>query len=145
MNKKVLGIALVVALSLGIIGTGVAYAYGYIFHTATANIQVNESLSVSCDSATGVWAISPDGKIGTWTVTAYPGDTQTLTLRITNSGDAALWANVGGSWIGSSCGTISGMGDYAVPVGNYVIVPIVLSVDPSVVPGAYVYTVTFQR
>jgi hypothetical protein len=139
---KIATLVFAFVLGLSMIGTGIAGAAGYFnFHTTTATVTVNEALTVSCIGGDGAW-VSPSGhpEVGTWTVIAYPGETKTLYLRISNVGGASLVATVG-----EISGTLSGTGDYTVPAGSYVDVTLTLVEGSSVTPGTYSYTITFLR
>lgn len=133
---KFFTVALTLVLGLTMVGAGIAGAAtgGFQFHSTTANVEVDEALSVSCVGGDGLWTT------GTWSVSAYPGETKSITLRITNSGSADIVATVG-----ESTGILSGIGDYTVPASGYVDVSLSLKVGVSVPPSTYTYYITFQR
>jgi hypothetical protein len=137
---KVATLALALVLGLAMIGTGIAGAVGtFPFHTTTANIQVNESLTVSSNDAS--WALyngQPD--TGTWTITAYPGETKTLTLYVSNAGSQAL-----GVYVSATGGVTSDSTYYVAPANGYVPVVLTWVVDPSTPQGPYTSKITFLR
>lgn len=106
---KLASLVLMFALGFTLIGTGAVFAY-YNVHTTTINGTVSEAFTVQYwDGA--AWQES--GTAYTWNFTAYPGETHTLILRVSNAGSVALTAHVSGS-----DASIGGTGDYAVPAGG---------------------------
>jgi hypothetical protein len=83
---KLIALVLTLALAFTMIGTGTVLAVYYV-HTTTINGTVNEAFTVQYwDGA--AWQAS--GSTYTWNFTAYPGETHTLILRVSNAGSVAL-------------------------------------------------------
>ena len=76
--------AIAIALVAAIAITGMAYASVALL-SGTASITVNEAITITGHAPTdGSW----DGT--TWTTATYPGETETLTLKITNAGSIGI-------------------------------------------------------
>jgi len=76
--------AIAVALVASIAITGAAYAAVTLL-SGTATVTVNEAITITGDTPIdGTW----DGT--TWTISTYPGETRTLTLKIVNAGSIGI-------------------------------------------------------
>jgi len=125
---------MMLVLGLALIGTTTAYAAGtFTVHTTTVSATVNEALSVSLVSGEG-WSD------GTWTVNAYPNDTNTLVLKVSNKGTVDIVVSVG-----ESTGKITGVGNYKVPSTGSVDVTLTWAVPSDEPAGTQTFYVTFNR
>jgi hypothetical protein len=89
LKKRFLGIPVVAILAtilaLGIVGVAAASAITcYTFSTQTANVQVQEALTIDCVGGNGSYAD------GIWTVSMYPGESKYLEFAITNASSVSL-------------------------------------------------------
>lgn len=135
--SKFKAVALVLALVLGLslVGTGAAFAAGtFTVHTTTVSGTVSEAITISCTAGDGSWLA------GVWTVTAYPNEVKTLTLRASNAGSADIVITVA-----ETSGNIAGCGDYNAPAGSFVDVTLTWTVPSDATPDTYLYDITFKR
>jgi hypothetical protein len=91
--------------------------------------------TISHIAGTGVWYES------VWTINAYPGETNFITLRVSNSNHVSLiaYANVSGN-----CSTIYGAGNYTVPANGFKDITFTLVVNSSAIPKTYVSYITIS-
>jgi hypothetical protein len=75
---------LTVAFAICLLTGGVVAAYQV--WSGTATVTVHECFSVSCVGGDGYY----DSGTRTWTVSMYPGETKSLTLRVTNAASVAI-------------------------------------------------------
>lgn len=92
--------------------------------------------TISHIAGTGVWYES------IWTINAYPGETNFITLRVSNSNHVSLiaYANVSGN-----CSTIYGAGNYTVPANGFKDITFTLVVNSSAIPKIYVSYITISQ
>ena len=91
--------------------------------------------TISHIAGTGVWYES------VWTINAYPGETNFITLRVSNSNHTSIiaYANVSGN-----CSTIYGAGNYTVPANGFKDITFTLVVNSSAIPKTYVSYITIS-
>ena len=133
--KKLLLILLSVVI-IGVISAGGALAYRHF--TANVSATVSEPISWSCIAGDGVW------DSGTWTVSLYPAESKSLTLRFFNLSSVDIIQTVAHN---NPYGNISlsGGGVYTVPGSGFVDVTFLLTTNQSLSPGTYSYVINVDR
>ena len=91
-------------------------------------VQLTKDITITYVSGDGTY------KCNTWTVSAYPNETKTITLRISNTAKTSSIVKVA---IVGGMPTLTGSGNYTVPAKGYKDIKFVWSVNPSVVPNSY--------
>ena len=130
---KVLALVLTLILALTMVGTGVAFAL-HTAHTTVVAGEVYEAFTVSVVSGDGTW----DG--GSWVVKAYPGETKTLVLKVSNAGSVAL-----GATVSTDSATVTGSGWYSVPALGSVDITFTWVVPTDAIPGLMNNHIYIQR
>jgi hypothetical protein len=137
--------AIAIALVASMAVTGSAYAAVTLL-SGTASVTVNEAIVITGSTPTdGTW----DGT--TWTISTYPGETETLTLKITNAGSIGIPVTIaiqdradfteainvwdGSAWVAYAGYTVAGTGYIQFTVTSSTSCP----------AGAYSFTIGITR
>jgi len=98
-------------------------------------VPLTKDISITKVSGDGTWTAC------TWTVSAYPGETKTLTLRVSNTAKTSstvLITTTGGVQ------TLTGAGTYIIPSKGTKDVTITWNVSPSAIPNTYTGKITLS-
>ena len=144
LKRRWLGVPVAVFLALAVVlAGGVAYAYT-IAWSGTAEVTVEEAITVSCDGKSdGTW----NSETGTWTVSMYPGEIEWIQFKLSNASSVGLTVTPTGTAT-SSDGQVAGSWDlesYLVPAGSSIYAQFTVTASGSAAVGPYIFNLGFTR
>jgi hypothetical protein len=96
-------------------------------------VPLTKDLTVTKVSGDGTWTAC------TWTVSAYPGETKSITIKVTNTAKTSSTVLITTS---GEVQTLTGAGTYIVPAKGSKDITITWNVSPSAIPNTYTGKIT---